>query len=478
MKIFYKRIEKNIIRIILGLGILIWFYRLWYFIYSNVPLWYDPGMYKEIFNSYVKVLQHLDFSLLPNWVRHEPLLWIITALLHKTWISFDRLITRGIWLINLIPWFLLFRFFKSRKNPRLGILSALLYRTSIVQYEIFRWNYFKQTIAVSIMILIIILWEKKKLIAQTILFFLLILLHRHTAIFTLAILSISTLIQRIKTKNFPRKQVIYRFIAGIIALLIYIPIRNRVMPEAIKAVSNSFWSQTMWWDFMNIISYIKLQRSIIILSIIWLFVQIKNKKFDMWMIWYWISIIWIIVHLVNFNRTIVFLDIFVIVLAAYALIEIIKLSKKFWLKSIWIMFTVLFCLVSTIHYLWYVAKRNIPLISQEEYNAIKNLDIQIEKNAIVMVTHRNYNPWIMWRANRDYINPGMSDTDKRTQENWNHRWLNDGKIKCEMLKQTYEILQRPLYLRLWELQFIENLDWWDCFKLVRQWTTRRLYKIY
>jgi hypothetical protein len=478
MKIFLTLIKKNIIWILLILWFLIWLFRLWYFVYSDVPLGYDPGMYKEIFNSYIKVLSHFDLNLLPVRVRHEPLLWIIAASLHQMWISFDRLLTRGIWIINLLPWLLLFFYFKSNRKPEVGLLVALLYWTSIVQYEVFWWNYFKQAIAISFMIMILFLWEKKNLFFQSFLFFLLILLHRHTAIFTWIILAIWFLYQRIWTKKFPWKEILYLFISWILALLMYIPLWNRIMPEAIKAVGNSIWWESPWWDFINIFNYIKLQRPIIILSFRWLFIQIRKRKFDLWLIGYWLWVIWIVFSLVNFNRTIVFLDIFVILFAAYALIEIINISKNIWLKSVWILFVSIFCAWNAIYYLWYVADRNVPLINQEEYSSIKYLDYILEKNAIIMTTHRNYTPRIMWRSNRDYINPGMSDMDKRTHLNWNNRRLNDGKIKCEMLMNTYYSLHRPLYIWFWKNQFKENLYWWYCFKLISHWTSRQLYKVF
>ncbi len=209
----------------------------------------------------------------------------------------------------------------------------------------------------------------------------------------------------------------YFGVAGICAFLLYIPLRSRVMPEAIKAIENTLWGDSSWWDFMNIMMYLKLQWPIIILSLFGLWTKIKEKKLDGWILWCIVVVIRILFSLVNFNRTILFLDIFVIVFAARALIEIIRISKRIWLQYIWILFACIFCVWNSIHYLWYVADRNIPLISKEEFSSIKYLDMLIEKNTIVMNTHRNYTPWIMWRSQRAYINPDMSDMDMWTHAN-------------------------------------------------------------
>ena len=143
--------------IVLGIGLLLGLYRLWYFVHSAIPFGYDPGIYKEYFSHYRSVTTSLDFSQLPHWIRYEPLLGIIAAFFNKLGVSFDRMLTRGIGLLNLIPGLLLFRYFKSKsKNLRWGVLAAVLYRTSIAQYQVFWSGYFKQTLGVSFMLLVLI----------------------------------------------------------------------------------------------------------------------------------------------------------------------------------------------------------------------------------------------------------------------------------------------------------------------------------
>lgn len=470
MKEFMRRtfFTTKLPYIILGIWAVLWLFRLRYFTYSMVPLGYDPGMYKEIFSHYRNVITSMDFSLLPQRVRHEPLLWILAALGNKLWVSFDRMLTRGIGIINLIPGVLLFWYFKTKsKNLRRGVFAALLYRTSIIQYQVFyRW-YFKQTLGVSIMILILILWEKKKVLFQSILFFLLILLHKHTALYVWAILAISTIIEWITTKTLPWKKIVYRTIAGGCALLIYIPLRGRIMTEAVKAVGDG-----SGWDFITPILYLKYSRPIIILSILGAWRRIKLKKFDVWLVWYGVWIVWILLSLVNYNRTLVFLDAFVVIFAAYFLFKVFQLRSGLWTSLIFIGL-----LGWSTYYIVYVNDHAIPLISQEEFISIKNLSKITQPNALVMNTHRNYTPWIMGRSQRDYINPGMSDMDLWTHQQRNQRRSVDGKQKCEMLKATYAKLSRPLYIRLWSQQFRENLSWWYCFLPVTGGTTWIVFKV-
>ncbi len=469
----YKN-TKHLPYIILWLWFLLGIVRLRYFTYSNIPLWYDPGMYKEIFSHYRNVITSFDFSLLPQWIRHEPLLGIIAALANRLWISFDWMLTRGIGIINLIPWLLLFRRFKHKENNlRWGVLAAVLYRISIVQYQVFWSGYFKQTLGVSFMLMILILGEKKKLLLQSVLFFLLILLHKHTSLYTGAILAFSAMTERIATKRLPWKKMIYRTIAGWCALLLYIPLRSRIMTEAVKAI----WEST-WWDFMTIGMYIKYSRLVIILSLFGFWRRMKEifgtKKngIDVTVFWYILGILWIFFSLVNYNRTLVFLDIFVIIFAAYFLIQLFQLHSRIGIAAIGISLLGL-----STQYLLYIQDHAFPLISHEEFDSIKNIGNITEPNALIMNTHRNYSPWIMGRSQRAYINPGMSDRDLWTHQQRNQWRAVDGNQKCTMLQSTYAKLNRPLYLRLWELQFKENLWWWNCFQLITGGNTWTLLKI-
>jgi hypothetical protein len=77
--------EKYWVWILLGLGLLLWLYRLRYFVGNEIPLGYDPWMYKWIFVEYGKISWNFDFSVLPGWVRHEPLLGTIMAIIGKMW---------------------------------------------------------------------------------------------------------------------------------------------------------------------------------------------------------------------------------------------------------------------------------------------------------------------------------------------------------------------------------------------------------
>ncbi|HCY20529.1 TPA: hypothetical protein DIC40_01415 [Patescibacteria group bacterium] len=57
------------------------------------------------------------------------------------------------------------------------------------------------------------------------------------------------------------------------------------------------------------------------------------------------------------------------------------------------------------NYIVHININAIPLISKEEFSAIKNIKNRTEENAIIINSHKNYTPWIMGWSQRDYINP-------------------------------------------------------------------------
>ena len=457
--------------IALGIGFLLGTYRLIYFMHSNIPLGYDPGMYKWIFTAYMHMLPGLNFATLPSWIRHEPLLWLIMWVIGKLWGNFDWRLTRWIWLINIIPGFLIFLLLK-KEHKRTWVLAAWLYWTSITQYQLFWWWYFKQAIAVNLLLLILIAIQNKKLLWQGILFFLLIVLHKHTALYAGAIIGCSFLWEIRTTKTIPRKRIGILFGVWILALLCYIPLRNQIMPEAVKAASSTFaWIGT-GWDFITRVQYIRFEWLIILFSIFWFYKKIKNNSFDLLCIWYIIGIIWVILGIVNFNRTLVFLDIFVVILAWYGLYEIYRKHKLFWLYAIGLI------VISTgINYIKHIETNAQWLINSQEFAAIKNIPNITEANAIIMTTHKNYTPWMMWRSERDYINPWMAELDKRDHAKRIQRWANNNIQKCTMLESSYKTLHRPLYIWQWSQQASENISAENCFQLYATWTSRQMRKI-
>jgi len=467
-----QRIKKYTWHILLVFAFFIWSIKLRYFFGTTIPLGYDPWIYIFLFHDYSQLLRNFDFSLLADRNQHEPLLGLLVAIINKLWVSSERLVRRWIGIASMLPGFVSILFFWKKDKP-FAVLSARIYRISVPQYEAFFWAYFKQIIWISFMLTALFLLTHKKYFWFSIALLLTILLHRHTGLLTVVVAIVFVIIRAFQFKKIPYRFLIALWWAGILSLLFYFPLREKLVIEWITPVLSTFWWSWMWWIFMEKITYLKLAIIPIILSIIQAVLKFKSGKFDIAFVGWLVSIIWVLFSLVNYKRHLIFLDVFVIIMATEFLVTQIKRHKLWWSVIIlsWLVW-------ASVWYWTYVFSHNIPLISQEEFTAIKSFSEFLPQDAIILTSHRNYTPRIMWYSNKDRISPGWSDLDKWSELQRRQRWTSDWLVKCDMIKQTYKILNRPIYRRIGENQFQENISWWDCISVVDWWASRRLLQIH
>lgn len=459
---------------ILLIWLLLWLYRLKPFLVSKIPFGYDPWIYKAIFQAYNNILPWINFTSLPSWAIHEPFLAIIGNFFHTFGVSRDWMVTRWIGILNLIPWIIIYLIFR-RSNKIVWVTWVLLYYISITQYHVFWRNYMKQTLALSFMLLSLFFLESKKNTWFGIFFLVTLFLHRHTSVYLSATIFLYLVSQTITTKKIPWKIIIICLVAGISSLIFYLPMREKLlMWKIINMAQTTSWWEWFGGDFFPRIDYLKYSFVAIFLSAIWIVFKVRLKKFDIYFWWLVVWVLWTVLWLINFNRTLVFLDLFVIINAGFGIEQALKFYpkyKKYLLWFFWILF-----LVSSYKYFDYISSHSYTLISPEEFQTIKSLANSTEKNAIIMNTHRNYTPWIMGYTDRERLSPWMSQV-----KTWDFDWRvkrrsSDWTIKCQMLEE-YKALWKPIYIFIGQQQFPENLQNNYCFDVVTNWWNYLVLKV-
>lgn len=459
-----KKILNYFPYILIGVALILWLYRGRHFVISDIPLWYDAGFYKLIFSVYAQVISSFDTSSIPYRFQHEPLIGIIGNIFHAIWISYDSIILWWSIIISILPGFILYFIFR-KEHKYLAIALAFLYRTSIVQYELFFRVYLKQILGISLMLLAFYFTQTKRYSLSALFFLLIILLHRTSALYAGATLFLFIVADSIQHKKISLKLIWIILWAGLVGLACYTP----------------FWSIISWWfsmifswyggDFMSRNTYILYSWIPLLLSLVWLFACIKNKKIDIFLRWYILWIIRTTIWLVNFNRAIGFRDIFVLIMAFHGLVFLFNNKKRIWWTTIsWVL------LYNTIQYISFVSHHNTAIITADEFNTLKSFSSTLEPSAIVMTTSKNYTPWVAGYTERDYIAPWFSALNTRDESRRNERRAWDGTTKCLML-QDYKPLNRPIYIRLWSTQFAENLSWQNCLSMTKKFSSSLLYKI-
>jgi hypothetical protein len=131
---------------------------------NSVPLGYDPGIYKYIMETYSSNMPGLPGENLEIWARNgfEPGLFMITDLLYL--IGYDtRTILTGVFiffelLLGLGIYAAAGRFF----GKEVGILSLFIFSISVVQYQVFWYMYYKNVVALFIMLIALYLLRSGK----------------------------------------------------------------------------------------------------------------------------------------------------------------------------------------------------------------------------------------------------------------------------------------------------------------------------
>ena len=472
-----EKIINKIIYTILIISIFLWIYRIFPYFSNNIPLGYDPWLYRLLFLDYWNNLPNISFSNLTDRTKlaYPPFLWFLWNILQIIWFKIENLLSFWLWFFSLITSILIY--LNLKKYSRItAIIWVSIFLISIIQYQSFWWNYYKQIIWVIFMLSSFYLLEKQKYTLSIPVIIWLFTIHRPSWVYFLITYIIYKLLNYIFSKekfniNDSKKEIYIILWTWIMSILIYIPVFQEQILWLIKPLFTTALTDWQSWTFFSKADFWKYNIFIILASIYWLYINIEKKKFDIITSWYIAWMIWVWFWLFFYNRFYIFFDIFIILMAAYSFWKIYKQNHKYFLHILLIFF-----ISQSIYYYSYVNLHNQPLIDKTEFENILKIDKIIPEDSILMVTHKNYSPWIAWYVYKPTIAPWLFMENKWNLEEWKLWWDWDWEVKCNMI-QDYKDLKKPLYLWIWKRQFPENLDNQTCFEAVISWVWYALLKV-
>lgn len=462
--------QKIVLYSFLVLGIVCAIYKIAPYFSSTIPLGYDPGVYRGIYTAYTHLSPWFQFADVPAWIRHEPLWGIISILVSKWWISIDIFLTFWLGFFSIAGWMLVFLVTK-KYSKQTAIIAMILFRISIIQYHVFELSYFKQVIAIDLLLILLYLRDNKKYRYTIPFLTALILLHRSTTMYLWATSFVYLILHYSTTKKIDTSLIIVWLISGWIWLSLY----GTLFPRLILIFFQPLITTIGWTgeqgDFFSVREFIWFTMFLLIPTIYAVYIKMKHKEYDMIVSLFIVWIVRVSCGLLNAKRMQPFLDLSMILMVAYALFHIFK-QKKWRLSSI--VYIVLS--LQMLYYFWYVSENNLPLISKWELTSITTLQNIIPPNWIIIWTDSYFSPWIAGYAERDWITPGLSDLNTMVYEQWNARWQGNGKEKCTIF-QVYKKLDRPLYMRQSKLFRKENIAWGTCFTIIREDAYHIVYQV-
>lgn len=442
-------------------------FRLNQYQWNEIPLGYDAGLYRWIAMAYEKIWVNWGLSELPNWIKHEPLRGTFSVIVTQSWVSLDWLLTLGFALISILVAWLIF-LLGRRYDLRVWILSASLFLVWIVPYQAFVLLYFKQILGIILILACILLFEKKKYFIALPFLIALVLIHRNATLYFYAMIFFFMTFELLIHRRIDK--FLFAIVAGsgVIGLILYGPLLQKLVLEFITPLLTTYGAQGYQGVFFSLNEFIWFEFVLLVASIGGSRYMISKKNFDRIWCGFLVGAIWTFSGLLNFKRTMIFFDIFLVLVAAIGLWRLWN-WKKIWAQ-------VVICLVFAIQIIflvWFTTDEPSILISPELFASIKALPEVVPENGVVFIANSIFTPRVVWYSQRNWIAPGLSDLNKRNYDWWMLWWQADGKKKCELMKE-YDNLGSGLWLWL-PIQDNDNLSWQNCLTLIDEKLWARLY---
>lgn len=442
-----SRYTNTLLFCLFGICFLLGLYRLIGYTDSLIPYGYDPGFFRSAIDRAILSLPHLDFTVPPGHPYHEPLFSILVVIFSFLSFTPDQIVWPLLGVVSVFTAFAVYFFWKQVSSREVGLIAASLFLISIIQYQAFWWNYWRNLFGIFLFLISLPLFVKWKYIA-ILPIAALMTLHRPSAFFLLVILSVYVLIQYGLHRQIHTRWIISFFIAGIIALPLYSTQMWQLLSPLQAIVSTAWWTGTSG-SFYTSKEFFLLILPYFLVSVPAIFLKTEKKEYDLILVGFIVGIIYSVWRFYFYNRMLIFLDLFCIFLAAYALVMYFGTLKRSLATTVLILF---FVLQGSLYFAHAKTYNTRNTISREEFDIVKNMDIIIGTWSTVLVTHRSYTPWVLWYSQMETLAPWLLEKQVWDETKWNtFYYQSTPEQKCQMI-QDYQSVAPKLFVFVWANQ--------------------------
>ena len=403
------------------------------YIHNAIPLGYDPGLYLSMFLNYSRVSWWQFFSL-PQWISgNEPGIFVLQRLLTlgnpalaevsliPLVIGASILCFLGMWLVAKKLW-----------GQGAVLWTVFLFSVSALQYRTYWYYYLKNIAALSFLSFAVYFVLNSSYWAVPFVV-LTLYVHKVTAVFLLVILATGWISDRSRRPYFGR--------VLLISLIAAIPYYAATFTSAIlpliapiaKGINNP--NSGTFYDILPALGL-----SLIYLPFgLWgLVKERRNKHALLLAVPLVLAILSVTFKLFFWRRLIIFADFFLLFFAGWAANEFFRSKTK--VKQI---VKVVYIIACVIFIALFIRSTAQPLVYPDELAEIRLL-AKTEPNAYVLVTDRDYMPFVYGWSGRRVIAPGFGEFDTYwTIPQWHRFWESNNR---ETEKQLLLKLPKPLYI--------------------------------
>lgn len=412
--------------------------RLLPYIHSQVPLGYDAGIYKYIFEVYANALPQIPESTLPMWVREMTPqgLPVLADVLHTvaganaTQLLHYLFPVLGAFLV--FPVFILTRSFFSQRT---ALIASVLYAVSYTQFTFFTMLYFRQVLGLIFLLFAIYALHKKKYILLALMFAALGVFHRPEFLLLALILIPYLIIKR-------DWRVLYS-VAGTTTLIapFWLPrldINLGILQGAFATAVTNIQTGTAAGAgaFPGFGIYQEMSLAYLPFALIGAIYLILKKSWNNLLFYFVINLAIVIFPLFFFNRYIVSLDIAMVILAAVG-INVTLLQRQRNLRLVGAAAVGIAIIVASGVPTVIQANSGQPLISDEQLQVIEWMAENTERDAYILTS--NYDAaWVLGWSNRKVIAPGLFHWNRHNKQEWSGFFETEDLIKVKQFLDRYQ----------------------------------------
>lgn len=401
------------------------------YVFSSVPLGYDPGLYLYAFKKYAQI-SFLQYQTLGGLTSQSEIgLPILVKILTSFKLNPEKLLIPLIICFSALLFYSVYLLAKKLWDQKAALWTIFLLTVSALQYRAYWYYYIKNIAALSFLSFTayFLLQTSYMAIPFAILTF---YFHRPTSVFLAVILLTGLLFEKKKRKFYSIVTSISLMAAAPYYLLTF---KETILPlvKPILTVAGNGSSGT----FYNLLPALGLSLIYLPLAFWGIFKQGKEKKIILTPLI--LSLIIVIFKFFFNRRIIIFADFFLLFFAGWTASKIFSHERVKRFRFLKLAYPILGIVFISI-FVWKTAK---PLIFKDELGEIRMLS-ETENNAYVLVTDLEYTPWVYGWSDRKVIAPGFGDDYLYWSiPEWHQFWESNSR---EKEKELLLKLPKPLYL--------------------------------
>lgn len=399
----------------------------------DVPLGYDPGMYRYLFVTYAESFKALSMPDLLPWAKeYPPGLFFLFSPLVALGFPVDALIG---WVWNLVPVLLavmLAWVTAKRLGTTDGIATLIIALLSIPYYDGFVGMYFKAYVALFFVVLTYHLAQKRSswfLLTA----FLTVITHQQTAlILILALVSWWLLQVRSGWKDpWYRRITVLGLALVFAALLTYLPQWERAIWSPLKSIVLLRGDNAPGGAFPELSFYLQTTGVVLLLGMIGFFRRLREDRGSLWQISVLVCAVFIAFQLVFHKRFFLQLDFFLMPFAASALVWLWQLVRSVQARTL-----ICVLLLGQAYVSVQIITLREPEVRRSTLDEIIRVTQATPDDASLIALENASGPWLRgWKVAGQVGAPGLFDYPGWSYDQWG-QFIDGTQADRKVLLQT------------------------------------------